>query len=76
MATNWPGFKDAMYEAYVEGYADEYAFVVAGHPLLKDFDREKYDAVRARFLERIDTPEKLMEIAEALTPPPCPECGR
>lgn len=77
MATNVSGWSKALYDVSVEEYAKEHAQMVAGHPLFdKDFDRAKYDSAYEDFLAKVDTPEKLMQFAERLTPPPCPECGR
>jgi hypothetical protein len=71
MAQSTPNFSQAIYAAYVDDFACDYALAVnPGHPLLGNFDQQQYNKDYATFLERVNTPEKLLRIADARFPMP------
>ena len=69
MAYSIPGMSRMIYDTFAPSYAEDWALAVnPGHPLLGGFDKARYDEDYARFLEGVDTPEKLFKIASALNP--------
>jgi hypothetical protein len=63
MAQNVNHFPQVLYRSWIGEFADEYALAMnEGHPLLGGFDCAQYEADRARFCERVDSPDKLFEI--------------
>jgi hypothetical protein len=67
MAHTSSGLGQAMFNCCIEDYAREFALGVnPGSVILGTFDEERYNADYAKFLEHVDTPEKLMTVAAAL----------
>jgi hypothetical protein len=67
MAHTSPGMSKAIYNVYAPQMARDYAYAMCGG-LNKDFDQEKWQRLYDGFLERVNTPEKLMDIAAVMHP--------
>jgi hypothetical protein len=70
MAQTMAGMAQIIDTLYAPKMAEDFAYAMCGgHPFSnKDFDREKWESLRDDFLERVDTPEKLMKVAAAMYP--------
>jgi hypothetical protein len=64
MAQSMPDISRAIFTIWRPYLAEEFA--LAQQTLGEPIDRERYDADRARFMDVVDTPDKLFRFSEAL----------
>jgi hypothetical protein len=66
MAQTVSNLLPVIYDAFIDDYASEYAYAMAGSPLFEPVDRQAWQEHFDRFKAAVDTPEKLMRVVAAL----------